>query len=193
VVITNGTGLLDQTLFDFFRDCALDPEGNLRASRSAEDPARRFPSSHSAENPQRALQIWLKLDAATEDWYRAVDRSEIPLAGLVSRFRDFAASGAPFILQTMVCRIEGKLPPQEESARWIQLVTELAEPPFRAGAASPAGAAALRAVQIYGKARPAPEDPLAEAAPAEFLEERAVLLRSALAEKGRSLPVEVFP
>jgi hypothetical protein len=47
-------------------------------------------------------------------------------------------------------------------------------------------------VQIYGKARPAPEDPLAEAVPAAFLEERATLLRAALAKAGSAMPVYVY-
>jgi hypothetical protein len=50
----------------------------------------------------------------------------------------------------------------------------------------------LRAVQIYGKARPACEDPLAEAAPVRVLEERAALLRQALEEAGITVPVEVY-
>jgi hypothetical protein len=48
----------------------------------------------------------------------------------------------------------------------------------------------VQAVQIYGKARPAPEDPLAEALPASILEGRAALLRAALKAP---IPVEVFP
>jgi hypothetical protein len=51
-------------------------------------------------------------------------------------------------------------------------------------------AAGIRAVQIYGKARPAPEDPLAEALPQAVLEERAELLRPFLDPRIR---VEIFP
>jgi hypothetical protein len=45
-------------------------------------------------------------------------------------------------------------------------------------------------VQIYGKARPAPEDPLAEALPEAALEKRAAALRAVI---GTAVPVEVFP
>jgi histidinol dehydrogenase len=171
VVITNGTGLLEReppggdvpALFEF-----------LRASACA---------------PATALQIWLKLDAGTEAWYAAMDRSGIPYERLVSSIRDFAAADAPFILQTMVCKINGRFPPPEEGAAWAALAAELAG----ANAGGEAGKnGGLRAVQIYGKARPAPEDPLAEAVSAAVLEERAALLRAALAEAGRAVPVEVY-
>jgi histidinol dehydrogenase len=154
VVITNGTGLLDPSMFEFLK--------------------------LSAEAPASALWIWLKLDAGTGDWYAAMDRSGIPYGRLVSRIREFAASGAPFIVQTMVCAIKGRVPPPEEGAAWTALVTDLA------------AASGLRAVQIYGKARPAPEDPLAQALPAAVLEDRAALLRAALRAAGSVLPVEVY-
>jgi len=173
VVITNGTGLLNPAMFEFLKTAALSAMG---------------------------LHIWLKLDAATEAWYRAMDRSQVPRAELLSRIVDFAKSGAPFTIQTMLCTIKGALPSQEESEAWIQQVTELAVL-SAAGANTDAdvntGAterqAALRAVQLYGKARPAPEDPLAEAAPAVLLENRAALLRLALEKAGIQLPVEVYP
>jgi len=159
VVITNGTGLPNQAVFQFLKSAALSGIG---------------------------LHIWLKLDAATETWYSAVDRCELPFTELISRIRDFAASGAPFTIQTMLCKIKNALPPPEESAAWVQLVTELAA--FSAAENKPR----IRAVQLYGKARPAPEDPLAEAAPAAALEERAALLRGALEKAGMIVPVEVY-
>jgi histidinol dehydrogenase len=168
VMITNGTGLLEPpggnapALFDFLRT--------------------------SARAPATALHIWLKLDAGTEAWYAAMDRSPVPYERLVSGIRNFAASGAPFILQTMVCKINGRLPPPEEAAAWAALVTELA----RTGGAEAGQSGGLQAVQIYGKVRPAPEDPLAEAVPAAVLEDRAALLRAALAGAGRAVPVEVY-
>jgi histidinol dehydrogenase len=172
VVITNGTGLLGRepsgnapAMFDFLRTAALAPKTSLR--------------------------IWLKLDAGTEAWYAAMDRSRVPHERLVSRIRDFAAAGAPFILQTRVCKINGRLPPPEEAAAWTALVTELVCT-GGADAGTGGGLCGPRGVQIYGKVRPAPEDPLAEAVPAAVLEGRAALLRAALAEAGRAVPVEVY-
>jgi len=178
VVITNGTGLLKPDLFQFLK----------AASSSGTD-----------------LYIWLKLDAATEAWYNAVDRSALPFMELISRIRDFAATGAPFTIQTMLCKIRNVLPQPEESAAWAQLVTELAALSAASadGCCTTGSVAAecncvaenkpqIRAVHLYGKARPAPEDPLAEAAPMEVLEERAALLCQTLKKAGMIVPVEVY-
>ena len=160
VLITNGTGLLNKDTFQFLKTAAL-----------------------SSIN----LTVWLKIDAATEAWFACLNRTGIPHAELILRFRDFASSGAPFIIQTMICKIKNALPPPEENNAWIQLVTELA-----LLSASGKARANLKAVHIYGKARPAPEDPLAEAAPITVLEERAAELRDALEKTGTVVPVEVF-
>ncbi|MDR2476762.1 MAG: radical SAM protein [Treponema sp.] len=152
VVITNGSGLLNPEIFILLRRAALES----------------------------GLHIWLKVDAGTESWYGVINRSALPFRPLFEAVQAFAASGAPFTPQTMICGVNGLLPPPEEEAAWVELITELAVP------------GTLRAVQIYGKARPAPEDPLAVPAPAEVLERRAVLLRAALSKATPgTVPVEV--
>jgi histidinol dehydrogenase len=85
------------------------------------------------------------------------------------------------ILQTMICAIDGKPPPPEEKRAWEELALEIA-----------GSAASLRGVQIYGKARPAPEDPLATALDAGFLEARAASLRERFARAGVGVPVKVY-
>jgi histidinol dehydrogenase len=152
VLITNGTGLLDDSGFSFLSAAA-----------------------------KRGLEIWLKLDAGTEAWYGEMNRSGIPFGRLAGAFRAFAASGTPFTLQTMLCRINGALPPPEEEAAWLELAAALAS-----------GKSGLRSVHIYGKARPAPEDPLAEAAPREALDRRAALLNNILKNAGTAARAEVF-
>jgi histidinol dehydrogenase len=125
------------------------------------------------------LKLWLKLDAGTEGWYAQMDRSAVPFADLTTKIREFAAC-APVVIQTMICAVNGKAPPPEEEAAWEALLLEL----------SPG----LSAVQLYGKARPAPDDPLSSALPAAFLEERAASLREKFRLKFSSPPpVEVFP
>ncbi|MDR1909545.1 MAG: hypothetical protein LBQ35_06485 [Spirochaetaceae bacterium] len=129
------------------------------------------------------LVIWLKLDAATPRWYAAINRSAVPHERLLSRIGEFAAL-APVTIQTMLCTVGGMAPPAEESAAWERFVTGLAG----------TGGAGLRAVQLYGKARPAPEDPLAARLPDAYLEDRAASLRRRLVLAGRgSVPVEVYP
>jgi histidinol dehydrogenase len=148
VVITNGTGLLNDETFAFMQEAA---SGAMK------------------------LDIWLKLDAGTPAWYEAIDRSAVPFDALTSRIREFAAC-APVTLQTMICAIKGSAPPLEEEAAWLRLAADLI------------ASGGVRAVQIYGKARPAPGD--AEALPDAVLEKRAAALRAAI---GTAVPVDVFP
>jgi histidinol dehydrogenase len=129
-----------------------------------------------------ALALWLKLDAGTEAWYKTIDRSAVPFGTLIAKIRSFAAQ-APFTVQTMLCTVNRRPPDRGEAAAWERLVLDLA--------------AGLTAVQIYGKARPAPEDPLAEALPPAILEDRAASLRQALEAAnirpgGKPLPVEEY-
>ncbi|GHV71963.1 radical SAM protein [Spirochaetia bacterium] len=154
VVITNGTGLLNDDVFDLLKNSAAPPV---------------------------SLKIWLKLDAGTPSWYQAMNRSAVSFEKLIAKIRDFSRC-APFTIQTMVCAAEGKAPSHEEKKAWEDLVLDLA------------GGHNITNIHLYGKARPAPEDPLTEALPVSFLEERAASLRSRLADiPGISVPVEVFP
>jgi histidinol dehydrogenase len=167
VLITNGSGLLDDETFNLLRQAALREQG---------------------------LRIWLKLDAGTPLWYESMDRSSIPFELLIEKIRAFVKC-APLTLQTMICAINGMAPPPDEARAWEALVSELAsssaEPAAEpTGRGSPPG---LREVQIYGKARPAPEDPLAAALPTAFLEARAASLRAILAAAKKEIPVKVYP
>jgi histidinol dehydrogenase len=170
VLITNGTGLLRGETFDVLRHFAA----------------------------ACALQIWLKLDAGTEDWYGVMNRSAVPFETLAGKIRDFVRA-APVIIQTMVCSIHGRPPPDSEAAAWEKLAVELAGSVPAGETAADGVLPGIRGFQIYGKARPAPGDPLAEALPPAFLEDRAASLRAALAAAGirapggSEIPVEVFP
>jgi histidinol dehydrogenase len=170
VLITNGTGLLDDNIFSLLRDAALS-----------------YP-----------LNIWLKIDAGTPEWYQKMNRSEIPFEKIIAKIKKFAAQ-APVTVQTMLCAVDGEGPPPEEAREWERLILELA---ITAGK----GPGGIRKVQIYGKARPSPEGAKISAAlPLQYLEDRAVSLRTALAgafasdeglwiaEKGVPPQVKVFP
>ena len=148
---------------------------------------RIFDLLREAASGALALHIWLKLDAGTKAWYAAMSRSTIPFEKLAAAIEQFTAR-APAIIQTMICAVDGNAPPPEEAKAWEALVVKLA-----LGAAG-----GIRAVHIYGKARPAPEDPKAHALPAAFLEERAASLRRVLKAACSGIPaaappVEVYP
>ena len=154
VLITNGSGLLDEGTFDLLRRSACAEHG---------------------------LRVWLKLDAGTPSWYNAMSRSSIPFERLIEKIRAFVKL-APVMLQTMLCAVNGSPPPEDEGRAWEALVTELA-----------CNAVDLREVQIYGKARPAPEDPVAGELPEDFLYARAASLKSALAAIGKEITVNIYP
>ena len=118
------------------------------------------------------LSIWLKLDAGTPEWYEKMNRCTVPFAKIVKGIKEFTAC-APAAIQTMICAVDGKAPPPDEAKAWEQLIAELVS-----GAKAEEGG--IRCIQIYGKARPSPEDPKTSALPAAFLEERAASLRRAL-------------
>ena len=132
------------------------------------------------------LDAWVKVDAGTDSWYRRIDRSALPFSVLLAGIRAFAAR-APVTVQTMLCAVDGAEPDEEESAAWTGLIVSFA----LSGDGRGNG---VRRVHLYGKARPAPEDPAARQLPAAFLEARAERLRAALRGAGRGgTPVEVFP
>lgn len=152
VLITNGAGLLQPQIFSLLADAAC---------------ANNF------------LDIWLKLDGGTPEWYKKINRSAIAHEKLTAKIRDFTLR-APVTIQTMLCAIDGEPPPETEEKAWQQLVLDLV------------CGANIRKVQLYGKARPAPEDPKASPLSAAYLENRAASLRAAFAEKGITAPVEVY-
>jgi len=156
VLITNGAGLPDQKIFSLLVEASANP----------------------------ALDIWLKLDAGTSQWYQLINRSEIPHDKLIAKMKEFAAL-APFTVQTMLCSVDGKAPPPDEAQAWETLMVKLA-------AIAANGAGKIRAVQIYGKARPSPDDPKAQELPVAYLEDRAASLKQALGLSAQ-ISIQIFP
>jgi histidinol dehydrogenase len=157
VLISNGAGLQDQKIFSLLVESAAN---------------------------HLALDIWLKLDAGTTQWYQLINRSGIPYDKLIAKIKEFTAL-APFTIQTMICAVDGKAPPPDEAQAWQNLVLEL-------GAITAKSAGKIRKIQIYGKARPSPDDPKAQELPVAYLEERAASLKQALGGS-MQIPIEIFP
>ena len=147
ILISNGTGLLDKDMFSFLQNAACGP---------------------------LALDIWLKLDAGTEQWFKKMSRSDISFEKIKEKIEEFIAC-TPVTIQTMLCAVEGFGPPHEEAIAWEKLLVELAK------------SGNVRKVQLYSKARPSPEDPKATALPIVYLEERAKSLRAALEKRKEKL------
>ena len=124
--------------------------------------------------------IWLKVDAGTQYWYNKINRCAIPFEKLIAVIKEFV-SCAVVTIQTMLCAINNEQPSEAEKQAWESLVCELAQ---RDGN--------IRKVQLYGKARSSPEDPLASQLAEGYLEERAESLRNLFINKKILVPVEVY-
>ena len=136
--------------------------------------------SHAAQD-EDGLKIWLKLDGGTSAWYKNLNRSQISHETIINCIRSFVKK-TPVIIQTMICLVNDEAPSPVEAKAWEALVKEIA-----------LSAVNLRAVQIYGKARPASEDPASSSLPTEFLEARAESLRAVFSSIGKDIPVRVYP
>ncbi|AEJ20553.1 radical SAM protein [Gracilinema caldarium] len=183
VLITNGTGLLDTSIAAFL-------------AQAARGEMPYF------DGPSEALEIWLKIDAGTKFWYEQMNRSALPFEALNEAIDAFARR-APFIIQTMICKVDGQLPPEEEVTAWEGRIRQLVEaslieapphPPLADESSAPTGGkhrtVGPQAIQLYGKARPAPEDPKTEPVDESYLAARRASLLKALAL--HHLPINLF-
>jgi len=155
VIITNGVGLLLPKIFSLMEEYA---------SLSTTD-------------------VWLKVDAGTEDWYKKINNSTIDYKELLAVIRKFV-SCSHVTIQTMLCAINDEQPPEAEKLAWESLICEMAKTGGKRSG--------IRKVQLYGKARPAPKDPIASELPESYLEERAESLRNALLDREITIPVEIY-
>jgi len=164
VIITSGAGLLHPRIFSLLKETAIN-------------------------SPM--TDIWLKLDAGTPYWYQKMNRSSLSFEKLIEKIKEFVLS-APVTIQTMLCAIDGEIPPDDEVQAWETLVCELAETARDASLQEAAKKTGIRKVQLYGKARAAPEDPYASALPVEYLEKRSASLKCKLTEKGIKASVNLY-
>lgn len=121
----------------------------------------------------RPSEVWAKLDAGTEAWYRAVDRSEVPFQRVLD---NILALGRlrPLVIQSLFCRIHGQPPPESELDAWRDRLAALV-----------AAGARIERVQVYTTARATAE------AWATGLTDRE--LEAIAARAGRiGLPAELF-
>ena len=120
-------------------------------------------------------EIWAKLDAGSEDYFRQVARTKVPLERIVRNIQE-AARLRPLVIQSLFMRIAGQGPSVEEQAAYCQRLQEILEAGGR-----------IKLVQIYTIAR-APAEPIVSALPPEDLQAIAALVRQTT-----GLLVAVFP
>lgn len=109
-------------------------------------------------------EIWAKLDAGTEQYYRLVARSAVPFSRILDNLKR-AALVRPIVIQSLFMQIRGQPPPLAEQEAYCRRLSEIA-----------AGGGRIKLVQLYTIARPPAETwvtPLSN----EHLEAMAALVR----------------
>lgn len=120
-------------------------------------------------------EIWAKLDAGTEAYYKTVNRSAIPFQKILDNL-EITARLRPILIQTLFFSWQGQGPSDAEVEAYIGRLRHILS-----------WGGKLTGIQLYTVARPTPE---AEARPlkAAVLDALAAKLRAGLPE----VPVEVF-
>ncbi|GIW78820.1 MAG: radical SAM protein [Gemmatales bacterium] len=86
-------------------------------------------------------EIWAKLDAGSEEYYRRIERTSIPF-NLVLNNITAAAKRRPLIIQAMFMRIDGQGPPSAELEAFCQRLNDIT-----------LAGGAIRLVQVYTVSR----------------------------------------
>lgn len=64
-------------------------------------------------------EIWAKLDAGTEEWYKKVNRSAVKFDTILANLEK-VIKRSPICIQTMQCSIQGQQPSESEVAMYIK-------------------------------------------------------------------------
>jgi wyosine [tRNA(Phe)-imidazoG37] synthetase (radical SAM superfamily) len=120
-------------------------------------------------------EIWGKLDAGTEAYYRQVNRTTIRFERILRNLLETARL-RPIVIQTLLLKVHGAAMPPAELDAYCERLRDLVR-----------GGAQIKEVHAYTVARPTPETYATKLSPAE-LEALAAKIRSQT-----SLPVLAFP
>jgi wyosine [tRNA(Phe)-imidazoG37] synthetase (radical SAM superfamily) len=86
-------------------------------------------------------EIWAKLEAGTEEYFRLVDRTTIPFRQILDNIAA-AAKTRPLVIQSLFMRVEGQPPPPAELGAFCERLNEIT-----------AAGGKLKLVQVYTVAR----------------------------------------
>lgn len=120
-------------------------------------------------------EVWAKLDAGTEDYFRAINRPNVSLATVVANIAT-TARVRPVVIQSLWMNLHGEPPPAEEIDAFAGQLRSVLD-----------GGGQIKLVQVYTIARRTAE-PFVTPLSAEQLEGIAAQVRSAT-----GLDVAVFP
>jgi len=88
-------------------------------------------------------EIWAKLDTGSEDDYRTIDRTEIPLARILANITG-AARKRPIVIQSLFVTLDGQGPGEAQIVAYCRRLKEIL-----------AAGGQIHCVQVYTVARPA--------------------------------------
>jgi wyosine [tRNA(Phe)-imidazoG37] synthetase (radical SAM superfamily) len=91
-------------------------------------------------------EIWAKLDAGTQEYYRLVAASAIPFQRILDNLLS-AARVRPIVIQSLFMRIRGQPPPPAEQAAYCDRLNEITS-----------GGGRIKLVQVHTIARPPAEN-----------------------------------
>jgi wyosine [tRNA(Phe)-imidazoG37] synthetase (radical SAM superfamily) len=86
-------------------------------------------------------EIWAKLEAGTEEYFKLVDRTPIPFRQILDNITE-AAKIRPLVIQALFMRVAGEPPPAKELAAFCDRLNEIT-----------AAGGKLKLVQVYTVAR----------------------------------------
>lgn len=118
-------------------------------------------------------EIWAKLDAGTEEWFKKMNRSPLHLEKILDNLTK-AIKLYPLCIQTMICNVQGEIPSEQEIERYIENLAAI-------HSANPAN---LVEIQLYTVIRQTLLEGV-EPLPKEFLESVKTKITDALPVKVR--------
>lgn len=119
-------------------------------------------------------EIWAKLDAGTEEYYRLINRPNFPLQHVVNEITA-AARVRPVVIQSLFMRVHGRAPESTELEAFVDRLQDIL-----------AGGGRIDHVQIYTIARP-PAESFVTALSRDDVDGIADLVR-----KRTGLPIEAY-
>jgi wyosine [tRNA(Phe)-imidazoG37] synthetase (radical SAM superfamily) len=126
VAIRDGFGLTDVKIV-IITNCTLFHRPGVRE-------ALAFLDEHNGE-------VWAKLDAGTEPYYRLIERTKIPFERIVRNIRE-AARKRPLVIQSLFMRVHDAPPPASEIEAYCAILRSVLEEGGR-----------LKLIQVYTVAR----------------------------------------
>lgn len=90
-------------------------------------------------------EIWGKLDAGTEQYYKLVNRTNVKFSRILENLL-LTARERPIVIQSLFLKVHGKIMPQEELDEYCRRLNELVS-----------NGAKIKEVHAYTVARPTPE------------------------------------